>query len=622
MKKLLVLVLALVMVFSLASCKTKCEKKGHIDEDANSVCDRCDASLVAQTPHSVHTDDDANGYCDGCGALFISYGNNKVMGTLLRKNVEKQFTEAKSVKIEFEYSTNIVIKTWDSYYDSDLEDEVIYLETETEIEASKVEVLINKTENGFEAKITQHSTMTTTYEYSDEDEIYTESEDYVEVFYILDGFVYKEIGEGVYTKTAEVNEEIKRVLSELSASDILPADKKNELLDTFGTEVAAVLDLKDNKGSVSIDLADKAGDFIDYVTALDFENDTVSMLINDALALVSEDLTVEAIVTELERVGALTVNEGLAELDAWLTENHNTTVQGIYDSFMNDPEIIASFKNLVFVVNGLDSSDPQINEDFDAFVAELKEFKFADYIVENELSDVRIYDFVCLIIGIESAVTSEEFFGNVRAMLNMSLQDFDDAALEGRLYAIKNMISTIKVNALNAKVDVNFKNILEISDISASFNFAISRTAPSEFEGKEDSMESSLTASFKIYDISNDALNIELPEDQRIVDERLIGGFFSNGDDCVSVINFRDGDELFVEYNGNYYDSELGGYVTFISSSALTVEEALGEVITIVNPDLYYNGSSIELEDNAVIKISFDIEQGVVTFVELPEFTV
>ena len=78
--------LALVMVFSLASCKSKCEKKGHVDSDNDLICDRCEAKISASiadepenTEHTVHTDTDANGYCDGCNALFISYGDNNVV---------------------------------------------------------------------------------------------------------------------------------------------------------------------------------------------------------------------------------------------------------------------------------------------------------------------------------------------------------------------------------------------------------------------------------------------------------------------------------------------------------------------------------------------------------------
>ena len=117
MKKLLILILTLLMVFSLASCTGRCEKKGHKDKNTDGICDRCDAHIDGE--HNVHTDSDANGYCDGCNALYISYGDNNVVGKILRKSLEKQFEEAKSMNITLEYESEIKNNSWDSYYDDD-----------------------------------------------------------------------------------------------------------------------------------------------------------------------------------------------------------------------------------------------------------------------------------------------------------------------------------------------------------------------------------------------------------------------------------------------------------------------------------------------------------------------
>lgn len=64
MKKIVALILALVCVFSFASCDDECEK--HIDADENGKCDVCEADYTCPG----HVDADANGVCDECSAPY------------------------------------------------------------------------------------------------------------------------------------------------------------------------------------------------------------------------------------------------------------------------------------------------------------------------------------------------------------------------------------------------------------------------------------------------------------------------------------------------------------------------------------------------------------------------
>ncbi len=66
MKKLLSLLLAVVFVFSLASCSDTevCER--HIDVDGDMYCDFCLAIFSCS-----HEDADVNGLCDACGAKYV-----------------------------------------------------------------------------------------------------------------------------------------------------------------------------------------------------------------------------------------------------------------------------------------------------------------------------------------------------------------------------------------------------------------------------------------------------------------------------------------------------------------------------------------------------------------------
>ena len=60
MKKLLVSLFTLVLLFTLVSCE--CD---HVDEDGNKVCDKC--NLVLEEKCTEHKDDNNDNVCDNCG---------------------------------------------------------------------------------------------------------------------------------------------------------------------------------------------------------------------------------------------------------------------------------------------------------------------------------------------------------------------------------------------------------------------------------------------------------------------------------------------------------------------------------------------------------------------------
>ena len=64
MKKLLLVLLALSLVFALAACKKDCTE--HVDENKDGKCDVCEAEV--EVPCTEHVDADKNGKCDVCDA--------------------------------------------------------------------------------------------------------------------------------------------------------------------------------------------------------------------------------------------------------------------------------------------------------------------------------------------------------------------------------------------------------------------------------------------------------------------------------------------------------------------------------------------------------------------------
>ena len=65
MKKLVLMLLVLSLVFALASCKKEC--KEHVDENNDGKCDVCEKD-VEKAPCTAHVDANNDGKCDNCGA--------------------------------------------------------------------------------------------------------------------------------------------------------------------------------------------------------------------------------------------------------------------------------------------------------------------------------------------------------------------------------------------------------------------------------------------------------------------------------------------------------------------------------------------------------------------------
>ena len=68
MKKLLVLILAIILAFSLVACGGK-ECETHLDTDGNGHCDNCGVEMEKKPcADDAHRDTDNNGKCDVCDA--------------------------------------------------------------------------------------------------------------------------------------------------------------------------------------------------------------------------------------------------------------------------------------------------------------------------------------------------------------------------------------------------------------------------------------------------------------------------------------------------------------------------------------------------------------------------
>lgn len=644
MKKLLVLILALAMVFSLVACKGDCEKKGHIDDDENGVCDRCEASLTSseENPSAdagnqnnnentenggnnsengaegthVHKDSDIDGKCDGCDAIVIDYTQPTVVGTVLVKSIEKQLQGLESFRIEFDLEKKLVYEYWFDVYDDDLEEYVLVNTIYTDVDINTYEIDVVKSGDNFNAKIVQtlKNDDTRVYDkyYDEENDVYEE----ITTSYIIDGYRYTEIADGLYAKELLDNSTFNDILSALTSVE-LPEERKTELLNALGAEIAFILDIKDGKGAVGVDLKDAANEILDYIIALDLDTDTVESVVNDVLKLVSNDLTAELLLIELERVSALTVDEALVELDTWLVANFDATLQDLFDAFAADPTCNEMFKQLLVSVNELDPEDPEIQAQLDNVVESMKTFNIAAYIEEAGIGSLTLYELLTEATELDIPESAEEFFTTLRGVLALTLAELDEN-MDGRLSMIKMMVESIRFEKLEATLDVNFKNALEIDSIEGYLGAIMTRTQPSDYEGKNETTNSIITVSFKLFDLNDSDISVSIDENLDAIDEELINGYYENDNGWVDLYYYTDEDgEVTVSYDGGYYDATNDAYFNF--SSEISLADALADVVVLTNLTIFFDGEVIDVSDEAVIKMVIDCESNTFELVEFPE---
>ena len=533
MKKILLLTVAMLVMLCLVACGGN-ECTEHVDEDLDGVCDVCEEAMPAgdnegdneggdNGEHTVHTDANADGICDGCNSIFINYDDSNAVGKILKSSLEKQINAAKSVKIEIGVKYSYKADVWyeDATYDEygDFVEFVPVNRVDDEKVDAKIVAVVSKNGDNIDAKIDATVDGVT------------------ETIYIIGGLQYSEVADGVYSYETAIPDEFTTVLGKVADIDFASKADADEILNAFGAEVATVFNIKDNKGSVSVDLKPTADSLLSYAASINPKTTKVSEIINKALSIIDEELTVDAILAELERMSALTTTEALAELDAWLTENYDTTAQQIYNTIVNDDDVIATIEAFM-IATDLDKAEA------DQMIRSIKAFDIAAYLQQTEMGNTTLYDLVLSMMGApEGAVpAAAELFKSVKDMLNMTVEKFEEATGVAIFSQIKGIGEYFSVGALNAKVDLNFKDVLVLDSVNAAFNIAYGTNAPSGYgEGKNNVTSLSLSVTAKIYDISDKAISIKLPSGTKTIDDELIDGYY-----------YGEGEYDYVETNINF----------------------------------------------------------------------
>ncbi len=494
MKRIIALLLALSMIFVFVACSAPCAN--HVDEDGDRICDTCKAEIPC-----AHTNKNGDFTCDDCGDAITNNGN------LLSAALVSQLNDVKSFKLDL--ALEVTSETTVEITNPDAAD---YL-PESGYSADLYEIKIEATrtaDGGINAKISLSQKSKDTKGGS-----YGAAHGYD--VYLIDGVVYtydNDLEAYIAEELPMDVEQIEAALGELLAGVALTDEEKNVLYTNLGESIISTFKIADGKGSFYFDAKPVADKFIQYVKDFDIQNKTVRGLVDDVLGLIDEELTAAAILTELERIGALTVTAALAELDAWLTENYGTTLQGIYDTVVNDKNFEQIFSNAIALSAPEDVTPAQIAAEVERLLAALRAFKISDYLTQAGIGNMTVYDFgLALFIEMsgaptEGAPTIDDFFDRINAYLDTKLIELGED-MEYQLTMIKSTFSMYTVNALNAKIDLGFEGLFKLASVDVAAVADIS--ASSTVNGNSFTSSAVINATAKLHSLSKDAITIALP---------------------------------------------------------------------------------------------------------------
>lgn len=598
--------LALFLIASmLLTLLCACNKEEEDDKSSDGGTQEC----------TEHVDGNSDGKCDNCDEDMSPDTLDKA-GDVLANAVIEQLSNAQSMKIEVTIDILNSGEYWDTWYDYETDEETLEKYSDYSEGIIKLSATVAKTENGANARLDVY-----TRGRGDADGEF-ETEEFT-ALYLVDGVVYSYDAElDAYLKTDLKNNaviaEIEAMIAEVAGKIEITEDEKNAIIASLGELAITAFDIKDNKGSISIDAKPVFDGFKNYITSIDTSAYTVSYVIDDALELISEDLTTKVILDELERIAGLTVNQALAEIDAMLTEDYGTTLQGIYDTVVNNPDFVEALTEILKEQADTSLTEAEIAET----IEDIQSIKIADLIAQYEIGDVVIYDLIVSFIpnedGEAEIPTCAELFDSIEALLEMTIYDFEQATGIAIFSSIKSQLLTITVNELNARLDLNFKGVFNIDTIEGEINYDVYTKDVSYFhedEMKYDTSDTDLKISFKLYDISGESVAISAPTDKDVYYDIADEEFTSTTSDYERL-------GIYTNYDGTLWitldvDEELGFYADFLDadllkSTTITIDSELLSL-----SDWY---GEIEFDTAKDLVIEIDPANGTFTVIECPEY--
>ena len=561
MKKLTAFLLALVMLFSLTSCSLSflgdpCGGD-HVDDDGDLICDVCGSDIDPEDP-----DDNKD---------TVNPDEDSYLAPTISEAIMAQLEEAGSMTIDIDLSlenyytyyrgngTTDKIENWEKY-DSYVKGDVT------------VSLTLSKTYKGFDAMIYVKSVDTSEEEPDVEEESY----------YLIDGSAYywdydldryvEVILPGFDSLMRGNFEAIPTLLAGAITTFMdgfeLPEEERKALEDSIGVIITELFEIKNFEGALNVNYKTYFDDFCDYVNGIDSSTKTLESLVDDALHLVDEELSFAEIIGELERIAKLTLSDGLAELDAWLTEEYDTTIQGIYDEVVADARIEQIVRMYLEMMGAPGGEDPITDEDVQEFLAELRAVNVLDFIKSYypDPAAVTVYDALVPILETFMGSSKGEaedtellaakdsdippvntLFGAIKDFFAMTVTEaVEEYGMPDFIASIKETLAGIKVNALSTSASISFSDSFSIVELNIGAKIDVETEAPTDFDETlctENDVK--VDFSLKISAISKDTVKIELPEGS----DTVFGiwdsaSFFFDEDDFYYSLRFNSPEDI------------------------------------------------------------------------------
>lgn len=359
-------------------------------------------------------------------------------------------------------------------------------------------VTLAVTETGVDAKVEAKNSYKMVKDYEDNDygeEDWNDESESESVSYLIDGYGYEYDEEfGKYVRTPQTIFEMSEVSSAtevlsvlLNNVDFSIADEA-QLVGSLAEAFNSVFTFKNNVATQTVDMKKPLEDLIAYVKGVDATTKTLRSLVNDALALVEleggKKLTVEQILTELQATAEATPVEAYDAVDAWLTTNYKTTIQGVYDSVVADEKVATILTNY-FTQMG--TAQELTGDDLTQFVSEsmnaVKAMNLKEMLTQAiaEMPEgTTIYDLIFMMSGAEGeAMTVEEISAQVNQILDMTIAQADEnleMAIEDTFANIEN----IKADVLKTTNEIKFDSAYNVTSCKSEISVDVSTSFPYE----------------------------------------------------------------------------------------------------------------------------------------------
>ena len=601
MKKLLLILLAMLLAFSLIACDGE-------DETTNTTASSQKNEEKNDFVCQVHYDIDGNGKCDSCDTATTN--DTTVAGSALTQALKAQLDSVATAKLEFS-----------TYMENKGESWISETEQEKYLSAQLVEysVTVAKTENGFNLKVESKTKATIDYNGTKQEFALDNP-----VIYVIDGVVYEynEENDVYYATKLDMSAlaEIEGVLAMILANVEIDEAELESALNQLGAAFIESFNIVENKGSVKVDLAEAYNEILNYIKSINLEEMTLAALINDGLKLIDETLTVEGLLQGMVAVANMTIEEYIGAIDESMQATYGVALQDVYDSIINNETVQMLIRQYL-------EAQGDFEENITAKLDSLKKAKILD-LIPYEMRGLTLYELGLMLgqmdesegesgedIGVGTEPqdefyeeeekpstlpeTPEELIATINAFLNMSLADID-AAFELGLAETLEGFGYMSIEKLEAELSVGFKGLFLLDTIEGKAEFSMVTEAPSdEVDGKTDKGTTSFKVTFKVYGLSSTATEIAVPTDKEIVvdisGEYAVEGSYAEMFEYVEIDFYGDyADVTFYTYYGDEVYSEFSPAVdedyTFV---------VLEEVY-------YYNSGEVEYYTPLVLSFDFD----------------